>query len=227
MHVLAHTLSVVRRSPIVQQLAKDAKVMPRFRQPRFFALITACVVILPLLTTSAQSQQRQALQTHATAPAGAQPIGRLPGTQRLQLATSRPLRNEAQLDTFLQQLEDPTSPNYHKYLTSAQFTEQFGPTVEQYRDSLTITFQGNQFMLYCVQDTFNGIASVSIDGATATNVDFYASARKGNVLLWTSLTLTEGTHTFQPVVTGQKNPNAGNNSGCPACIAVDRADIVS
>jgi hypothetical protein len=98
-----------------------------------FLLILAALAGVLLLSQPTFAQQRQALQTHATAPAGAQPIGRLPASQQMDLAISLPLRNQPQLATFLQQLEDPTSPNYHHYLTSAQFTEQYGPTVEQYQ----------------------------------------------------------------------------------------------
>lgn len=105
--------------------------MPKALVPRF-----SLIAVLAASLASAQpviAQQRQALQTHATAPAGAEPIGRLPASQILQLAISLPLRNQAQLNALLAQIEDPTSPNYHQYLSSAQFREQFGPTVEQYR----------------------------------------------------------------------------------------------
>ena len=59
--------------------------------------------------------------------------GILPVTNRLNLAIGLPLRNEAVLDVFLQQLYDPASANYHHYLTPEQFTEQFGPTEQSYR----------------------------------------------------------------------------------------------
>jgi hypothetical protein len=107
--------------------------MASFSRRRFLVLTAMCAVLLPQLTTHAHAQQRQALQTRATAPAGAKPLGRMPGSQRLDLAISLPLRNQDQLNLLLQQLEDPTSPNYNHYLTVAQFTEQFGPTVEQYQ----------------------------------------------------------------------------------------------
>jgi hypothetical protein len=42
------------------------------------------------------------------------------------------LRNQAALDALLQQLYDPASPKYHKFLTLEQFTEQFGPTELDY-----------------------------------------------------------------------------------------------
>src|SRR5271168_860159 len=107
--------------------------MASFPRRRFLVLTAVCAVLFPLQTTRVYAQQRQALQTKATAPAGVKLLGRMPGSQRLDLAITLPLRNQEQLTALLQQLEDPTSPNYHHYLTVAQFTEQFGPTVEQYQ----------------------------------------------------------------------------------------------
>jgi subtilase family serine protease len=61
------------------------------------------------------------------------PVGRLPASQRLNLAIGLPLRNQGELDSLLQQLYDPASPNYRRYLTPAQFTEQFGPAEKDYQ----------------------------------------------------------------------------------------------
>jgi hypothetical protein len=96
-------------------------------------LWAALAVSFPLLTTPAHSQQRQALQTHVSAPASARVVGRMPSSQRLSLALTLPLRNQEQLQALLQQLDDPTNPKYHQYLTVQQFTEQFGPTVVDYQ----------------------------------------------------------------------------------------------
>ncbi len=76
------------------------------------------------------------------------PAGTLPGAQRLNLAISLPLRNPEELDGLLQQLYDPASPNYRRYLTPEQFTTRFGPTENDYQAvmdfaksiSLTVTF---------------------------------------------------------------------------------------
>ena len=69
------------------------------------------------------------------------PLVQMPATNRLQLAIGLPLRNSEQLEGFLEQLQNPASSNYHKYLTPPQFTERFGPTPQQY-DSV-ITFARN------------------------------------------------------------------------------------
>jgi uncharacterized repeat protein (TIGR01451 family) len=59
--------------------------------------------------------------------------GSLPGTNRLNLAIGLPLTNTGALSNLLQQVYDPSSTNYHKYLTPDQFTAQFGPTAQDYQ----------------------------------------------------------------------------------------------
>jgi hypothetical protein len=46
-------------------------------------------------------------------------VGEFPGTQRLSLAISLPLRNQTDLDDLLQQLYDPQSPDYRQYLSES------------------------------------------------------------------------------------------------------------
>ena len=43
-----------------------------------------------------------------------------------------PLRNQEALGNLLHDLYDPASPKYRQYLTPEQFTEQFGPTKDDY-----------------------------------------------------------------------------------------------
>ena len=79
-----------------------------------------------------RAQERQALPTALAAPAGAQPLGRLPGSQRLSLGLTLRLRNQAELQSLLRDLYDPGSPEYRHFLTVQEFTERFGPTVDDY-----------------------------------------------------------------------------------------------
>jgi len=59
--------------------------------------------------------------------------GVLPSNQTLDLAIGLPLHNCEELTNLLNQIYDPSSPNYHHYLTPEQFTEKFGPTKEDYQ----------------------------------------------------------------------------------------------
>jgi subtilase family serine protease len=93
---------------------------------QLFAAFAVCV--LPV-----SAQNRRILTTHLAAPRQARVIGRMPDTQRLPLALTLPLRNQAQLKTLQQQLYDPSSPNYRHFLTVQQFTNEFGPTEADYQ----------------------------------------------------------------------------------------------
>ena len=56
------------------------------------------------------------------------PTGRLPAGRQLNLIIGLQLHDEAGFNLFLQQVNDPASPNYHHYVTSPEFMAKFGPT---------------------------------------------------------------------------------------------------
>ncbi|MGD0812813.1 MAG: protease pro-enzyme activation domain-containing protein [Verrucomicrobiota bacterium] len=94
--------------------------------------------LLPLFLASfgpmsARAEMRVLRGNVAEAAALTQPLGRLPGTNSLRLAISLPLRNSDALASLLQRLYDPSSPDYHQYLTPAQFTAKFAPTAQDYQ----------------------------------------------------------------------------------------------
>lgn len=62
-----------------------------------------------------------------------QPVDRLDGAKRLNLAIGLPLRNRESLTNLLRDLYDPASPRFHQYLTADQFAAQFGPTERDYQ----------------------------------------------------------------------------------------------
>ena len=98
-----------------------------------------------LFATAAQAQQRRTLTAHvppAVANRQAPLVGELPAAQRMSLAVSLPLRNEAELDDLLQQIYDPQSPNYRQYLSVEEFAERFGPASDD-RDAVVLFAQAN------------------------------------------------------------------------------------
>ncbi|HXR08190.1 MAG TPA: protease pro-enzyme activation domain-containing protein, partial [Candidatus Acidoferrum sp.] len=87
-----------------------------------------------LLALAGRAQERTALTGHRPeAVAQLQPLRGLPAATRMDLAIGLPLRNRTGLTNFLRQLYDPANPNYHRYLTTEQFTERFGPTEQDYQ----------------------------------------------------------------------------------------------
>jgi hypothetical protein len=100
------------------------------------AAVVACLPWFALLATPVHAAEQTVLQDHiplAVTRLHLQPIGGLAASQHLKLAISLPLRNPEALTNLLQQIYDPASPNYHHYLTPAEFTEQFGPTAQDYQ----------------------------------------------------------------------------------------------
>jgi hypothetical protein len=50
----------------------------------------------------------------------------------MRLTLALPLRNQTELESFVQAVSDRSSPSYHRFLTVEQFTERFGPGQEDY-----------------------------------------------------------------------------------------------
>ncbi len=98
------------------------------------AVAAACAALFLLPETPVRAAGSQVLHGHVPAVvARLQPIGHLDGANHLKLAIGLPLRDQAGLSKLLQQIYDPTSPNYHHYLTPAQFAERFGPAAADYQ----------------------------------------------------------------------------------------------
>src|SRR5579862_4803490 len=74
----------------------------------------------------------------------AAPVGRLPANQLLTLNVVLPLRDQAGLDLFLEDLHNPASPAYRQFLTVSEFTERFGPTQADY-DAVVRLVKANGF----------------------------------------------------------------------------------
>lgn len=94
--------------------------------------------------------QMPAIVTHLQAQ------GDLPAESDLNLAISLPVRNGQELTNLLQQIYDPASTNYHRFITPEEFTARFGPTEQDYQkvasfaraNGLQVTRQhGNRVLL--------------------------------------------------------------------------------
>ena len=97
----------------------------------------ACAALFLAFALAGQAQPSRQLLHHHVRPAvssgRAALVGPLPATKQIRATIVLPLRNEAELDALLVRLSDPTSPDFRKFLTGEQFTERFGPTVEDYQ----------------------------------------------------------------------------------------------
>jgi hypothetical protein len=99
-------------------------------------LWTAVFAVTLGLPSVAQAQQLQVLQNHvrtAVSDHRAALLGTVPPDQQIHASMVLPVRNQAALTSFLGRLYDPSSPNYRHFLSVAQFTDQFGPTSEDFQ----------------------------------------------------------------------------------------------
>ena len=97
-----------------------------------FSLFTiALIVSLCGLNATAQSVLTHHMR-EVTRSGEAKPVGRLPSNQIMKLDLVLPIRDQAGLDRFLEDLYNPSSPVYRHYLTPSEFTLRFGPTQKDY-----------------------------------------------------------------------------------------------
>ncbi|HXM60682.1 MAG TPA: S53 family serine peptidase [Terriglobales bacterium] len=73
-------------------------------------------------------------------------VGRLPATQSMRIDIVLAVRDQAGLNSFLQEIYDPSSASYRHFLTVEQFTERFGPSQQDY-DALIRFAKANGFSL--------------------------------------------------------------------------------
>jgi subtilase family serine protease len=99
-----------------------------------FALF-ALAIGLPGVNVICQAQSQSFLTRHTrdvvvngTAPL----IGHLPESQSMYFDVVLALRHHPELLNFLNDIYDPSSPNFRHYVTPAQFTERFGPSQEDF-----------------------------------------------------------------------------------------------
>ena len=96
-----------------------------------FGLLLAAWVALAVGTGQAQKVLTHHVR-QATKDGTAHFMGSLAPAQILRLTIALPLRNQDDLDQLIQNLYDPTSPQYRQFLTVDQFTAEFGPTLQDY-----------------------------------------------------------------------------------------------
>jgi subtilase family serine protease len=103
---------------------------------RKFSALSLTLIAMMLVASSVCQAQAQSLLTRhvrdVTVNGQAQSVGRLPATQLMRLVLVLPLRHQPELENFLQELYDPSSPSYRHFLTVQEFTARFGPSQEDY-----------------------------------------------------------------------------------------------
>jgi subtilase family serine protease len=95
----------------------------------------------------AKAAPSQILRNHVPMAVNeSQRVGPVSESATLHLAIGLPLRNQGELNLLVEQIADPESGNYRRYLTSTEFTERFGPAQEDY-DKLIAFAQASGFVV--------------------------------------------------------------------------------
>jgi uncharacterized repeat protein (TIGR03803 family) len=93
-----------------------------------------CAILLGQITSPCQAAERQIIHSKISAVVtNMAPLRHSSRWTRLNLTIGLPLRDREGLTNLLQQLYDPASTNYHRFLTPEQFAERFGPTEQDYQ----------------------------------------------------------------------------------------------
>jgi subtilase family serine protease len=96
-------------------------------------VLSAAIAIALTAATTAQAESVITRHMRDEVRAGtAQPTAQLSGTQTLSLDVVLALRDPTGLDSFLADIYNPSSPNFHHFLSVSEFTAKFGPTQADY-----------------------------------------------------------------------------------------------
>ncbi|MGA7080755.1 MAG: protease pro-enzyme activation domain-containing protein [Terriglobales bacterium] len=102
---------------------------------RVSVFLLALVAIVTAVNLVCQAESQSLLKPNvqdAVLNGEAKLVGRLPATQTIHFDIVLALRHQPELENFLQQVYDPTSPSYRHFVTVKEFTERFGPSQEDF-----------------------------------------------------------------------------------------------
>jgi subtilase family serine protease len=106
-----------------------------FRRFRSISPTITVLAIVFLAHTLAQAEPQPLLTRHVrdvVANGQAPLVGQLPATQSIHFDMVLALRDREGLQNFVREVNDPTSPSYHQFLTPQEFTARFGPSQEDW-----------------------------------------------------------------------------------------------
>jgi subtilase family serine protease len=172
------------------------------RRLSVFVLTIAAIVSGATIASQAQPQSLLTRHVRQETLNGRTPLmGRLSANQTMHLQIVLQQRNQAGLQQFLREQQDPTSANYHKVLTVEQFTEQYGPSRADYetvkafvrQNGLEIVSGSRNRMLLQVRGSVENVekalhVNMSVYQHDAENRTFFAPDREPtpdlSVQLW-------------------------------------------
>ena len=110
---------------------------------RTTSVLSAAIAISLATAVDCQAQSVMTRHMRDEVRAGtAQPMGQMAPSQAMNLDIVLPLSDAAGLKSFLADIYNPASPNFHHFLTVSEFTAKFGPTQADY-DSVVAYAKAN------------------------------------------------------------------------------------
>jgi subtilase family serine protease len=116
---------------------------------RLVVFLLAVVAIVTGVNVVCKAEPKSLLTPHVQEAIlnGAAPlVGQLPATQTMHFDVVLALSHPDELDNFLKELYDPTSPSYRHFVTVPEFTERFGPSQKDY-DAVVRFAKANGFKI--------------------------------------------------------------------------------
>jgi subtilase family serine protease len=103
---------------------------------KIVALAMLLVPFAPVLIPGSHAQNTNNLKIAAEVPelTDIQDLGHRDPGQVIDILVSLRFNREEELSKLVEEQSDRTSPNYHRYLSTSEFADRFGPTVEQLND---------------------------------------------------------------------------------------------
>ncbi|MGA7564473.1 MAG: choice-of-anchor D domain-containing protein, partial [Terriglobales bacterium] len=135
---------------------------------RLTIFLLTIVAMVPVTNIVCQAEQPQPLMTRhvreAVTDGEAPSVGRLPETQIMHFDIVLALRHEPELENFLQEIYDPTSPSYRHFVTVPEFTARFGPSQEDFDAVISFAKASGFTVLGGSRDSFD----VQLKGTVAS-----------------------------------------------------------
>jgi hypothetical protein len=157
------------------------------------SLIATALLSAPTVSFASASvtAQRQVLRGHVPRiTKELSPSSRLDASYHMELAIGLPLRNGQQLTNLLEDLYNPSSPNFRHFLKPDEFAASFGPSAEEYQ--LVIDFAKAHHLT--VTHTHSNRMLVDVSGSVANIETAF------NIHLWTFKHPVENRTFFAPDV---------------------------
>ena len=104
------------------------------RSEFLFAVALLSALTFTSAPTTSEAAQPQVLHGHVPKiTRKLAPLGRVDAKTQMHVAIGLPLRNREQLTNLLEDIYNPSSPNFRHFLSADEFAASFGPTVADYQ----------------------------------------------------------------------------------------------